>query len=242
MKKIFLSLICATMLVMPVCAQEESEKSSVSIDGTSYNFAFNWKHKPKSVHWSGASFAFSNLEGLDNYDVISKMGRSYSFALNSVGLSVPLTNHFVFGTGFGFDWTRYHFKGDVVLRDNSSQISEFFKDTRSYRDSKLLVYYATFPLLLEYQKKISHNNLFFMQGGVEGLLKLYSKSQAEVKTESGIKKESYKDLNILPVNFRFVFRTGFEDFSIFCYYQPLSMFANGKGPELHPFGIGIAFH
>jgi hypothetical protein len=230
------------MLAMPVCAQEESEKSSVLIDGKFYSFAFNWQHKPKGVHWSGASFSFAGLEGLDNYDVISKMGRSYSFTLNVSNFSLPLSSHFVFGTGFGFDWTRYHFKGDVALKDNSAGITEFFADTRPFRDSKLLVYYATFPLVLEYQKKIKNKTRFFMQGGVEGLLKLYSKSEAEVRIDNAIKEEYYRDLNILPVNFRVVFRTGFDNVSFFCYYQPISMFASGKGPELHPFGVGIALH
>jgi hypothetical protein len=144
----------------------------------------------------------------------------------------------------GFDWSRYHFKENVGLQDFNGT-SRFLPDSegRSYRDSKLLVYYATIPLILEYQKKVEKHKTFFINGGVEGLINLYSKSQVEARTSrNGIEKIAYKDLNILPVNFRLVLRTGFDDFGIFGYYQPYSMFQKGKGPELSSFGIGIALH
>lgn len=158
--------------------------------------------------------------------------------------NVPLHYHWLFVTGLGFDWSRYHFKGNIGLRDDSDGISRFLPDSegRSYRDSKLLVYYATVPLLLEYQKKFGRHKTFFINGGIEGLINLYSKSQVEARTPEGIRKMPYKDLNILPVNFQLVLRAGFDDFDIFGYYQPYSMFQTGKGPELRSFGIGIALN
>jgi len=96
---------------------------------------------------------------------------------------------------------------------------------------------------MEYQKKIGGDRTFFVNGGIEGLVNVYSKSQVEIRTEQdGIKRVSWRDLNILPVNFRLVLRTGFDDFSIFGYYQPCSMFQAGRGPELRSFGIGIALN
>ncbi|MDR1632332.1 MAG: outer membrane beta-barrel protein [Dysgonamonadaceae bacterium] len=242
MKKV-LFLICLLSLTASGFAQEE-EKSNILFDGSSYNFFFSWKKKPAESHWSGLAFAFSNLNGLDKENVGLKLNRSYSIDLNLMDYNVPLHYHWLFVTGLGFDWSRYHFKGNVALRDDDNGISRFLPDSegRSYRDSKLLVYYATIPLLLEYQKKVGKHKTFFINGGVEGLLNLYSKSQVEARTPDGIKKMSYKDLNILPVNFRLVLRTGFDNFSIFGYYQPYSMFQKGKGPEVRSFGIGIALH
>jgi hypothetical protein len=242
MKKV-LFLICLLSLTASGFAQEE-EKSNILFDGSSYNFFFSWKKKPVKSHWSGLAFAFSNLNGLDNENVGLKLNRSYSIDLSLMDYNVPLHYHWLFVTGLGFDWSRYHFKGNVALRDDDDGISRFLPDSegRSYRDSKLLVYYATIPLLLEYQKKVGKHKTFFINGGIEGLLNLYSKSQVEARTPDGIKKMSYKDLNILPVNFRLVLRTGFDNFSIFGYYQPYSMFQKGKGPELRSFGIGVALH
>jgi hypothetical protein len=241
MKKV-LFLICLLSLTASVFAQEE-EKSNILFDGSSYNFIFSWKKKPTKSHWTGLGFAFSNLNGLDKENVDLKLGRSYSIDLNLMDYNVPLHYHWLFVTGLGFDWSRYHFKGDVGLKDLEG-ISRFLPDSegQSYRDSKLLVYYATIPLILEYQKKIGRHKTFFINGGAEGLVNLYSKSQVEARMSDGIKKLSYKDLNIFPVNFRLVLRAGFDDFSIFGYYQPCSMFQNGKGPDISSFGIGIGLH
>lgn len=240
MKKI-LFIIGILSFSVSVFAQEE--KSNILFDGSSYNFIFSWKKKPTKSHWTGLGFAFSNLNGLDKENVDLRLGRSYSIDLNLMNYNVPLHYHWLFVSGLGFDWTRYHFKGNIGLQSDADGITRFFPDSegRSYRDSKLLVYYATIPLVLEYQKKISKRRTFFINGGVEGLVNLYAKSQVEARTPNGITKIAYKDLNILPVNFRFVLRTGCSDFfSIFGYYQPYSMFQKGKGPELSSFGIGIA--
>jgi len=221
------------------------EKSNILFDGSSYNFFFNWRKKPTESHWSGIGFAFSNLNGLDQGNANLILNRSYSITLNAVDYNVPLHYNWLFVTGWGLDWSRFHFRGDAGLQRGSDGITRFLPDSegRSFRSNKLLVYYATIPLLLEYQKKIGEDKTFFVNGGIEGLVNLYSKSQVEIRTDQdGIKRVSYRDLNILPVNFRLVLRTGFDDFSIFGYYQPCSMFQAGKGPDLRSIGIGIALN
>ena len=221
------------------------EKSNILFDGSSYNFFFDWRKKPTRSHWTGVGFAFSNLNGLGQENVNLILNRSYSITLNIMDYNVPLHYHWLFVTGLGFDWSRFHFRGNAGLQRGFDGITRFLPDSedRSFRSNKLLVYYATIPLLLEYQKKIGGDRTFFVNGGVEGLINLYSKSQVEIRTDQdGIRRVSYRDLNILPVNFRLVLRTGFDDFSIFGYYQPCSMFQAGKGPELRSAGIGIALN
>jgi hypothetical protein len=193
---------------------------------------------PTKSYWTGFGFAFSNLQNLTDANL--NLSRSYSVILNLGSFIIPLHRNWLVTTGLGFDWSRYHFRGNIVLQEIGG--ATYFvpdRENREYRDSKLLVYYATLPLLMEYQTKINKRNSFFIYGGVEGLIKLYSKSQAEIKTPDGIKDVIYKDLNILPLNFRFALRTGFDDFSIFGYYQPCSIFEKDKGPDINPFGLGL---
>ncbi|MDR2804691.1 MAG: hypothetical protein LBB85_03485 [Dysgonamonadaceae bacterium] len=219
--------------------QEEPESGSwVILDGSPYDFIFSWKKKAKESHWTGFGFAFSNLKGLGNVDL--DLSRSYSMVLNVGDYIVPLNQNWLMITGWGFDWSRYHFRGNQSVRavDGTTLFLPDPED-REYRDSKLLVYYATLPVLLEYQMKWNSRQMFFVYGGVEGLVKLYSKSQAEIRTPNGIKKEIYKGLDLLPLNFRFAGRIGFRDFSIFGYYQPLSLFEKGNGPDIHPYGLGL---
>jgi len=60
-----------------------------------------------------------------------------------------------------------------------------------------------------------------------------------MRKAQGVDKVNFHDLNLLPLNFRLVLRTGFDNFSFFGYYQPYSMFEKGKGPDINSFGIGF---
>jgi hypothetical protein len=209
--------------------------SCIMLDGSPYNFIFSWKRHDMKSHWTGFGFAFSALGGLDG-DVDIDLSHSYSVVLNVCDYTVPLSRKWLLTAGLGFDWSRYHFRGNTGLQSVGGK-TVFVTDGREYRDSKLLFYSATVPLLLEYQTRINKRKTFFVYGGVEGLVKLYSKSQVEIRTPKS--RETYGGLHLLPLNFRLAGRIGFDKFSVFGYYQPLSMFENGKGPDIHPYGLGL---
>ena len=260
MKKNVLSLVFILLFTLPAFSQEEvfieeevvatdtvlcakaeveqESKSTVIFSGSPYDFIFSWKKKAKESHWTGFGFAFSNL--VDLGDVNLNLSRSYSIVLNLGDYIIPFNQHWLLATGLGFDWSRYNFRGNKSLQIVEGK-TEFLpdRDNREYRYSKLKMCYATIPLLLEYQTKFNRRQHFFIYGGVEGLVKLGSKSQVEIKTPNGNIKETYKGLNLLPLNFRFTGRIGIEDVSIFGYYQPFSMFEKGRGPDFHPWGIGM---
>ncbi|MCC8144974.1 MAG: hypothetical protein LIO93_00745 [Bacteroidales bacterium] len=244
MKKYFYFILSTLLLTtFPLSSQtvthdNESADSSIIYDGSAYNFIFSWKKKATESHWTGLGFTFSDLNGLEDVDL--KLGKSYSVRLNMADYTLPINHHWLFFTGVGLDWTRYHFKGNIGLQDING-IAQFVPDEfgRNYKSSKLLAYYITIPLALEYQTKIGKGKMFFVQGGAEGLIKYYSKSQVDIRTDDGIKKVNHKDLNILPLNFRLFLKAGFNDVSVIGYYQPVSMFEKGKGPDIQPYGLGI---
>jgi hypothetical protein len=256
MKKILGLIACALFTAYPARAQEyaftctetagETDdrdfQSLISLNGSSYDFIFNWKKKPTKPHWKGIGFAFSNLENLQGADL--DPNRSYSVILNLMDYTVPLNYHFLFVTGLGFDWSRYHFRNNTgLLYDDGTAVFSKDPEGRKYNSSKLLVYYATVPLLLEYQTNAGRRSHFFISGGVEGLVKCYSKSQLDIRqTSGGIEKIHYRNPNIPPLSARLLLRTGFDHFSFFGYYQLLSMFENGKGPDVRAFGIGLMLH
>jgi hypothetical protein len=232
--------------------RENETQSSIIYNGSPYNFIFTWKKKATQSHWSGIGFAFSQLDGLEGVDL--KLGKSYSIILNLGDYTIPLSHHWLLFTGFGLDFTRHHFKGNVGLeeiyihgqeRDRLGEyVAGFVPDfDHHYKSSKLQAYYITIPLLWEYQTKITGNKMFYINGGVEGLIKYYSKSQIDIRTERSVEKVKYRDLNIRPLNFRFVLRIGLtNNVGIFGYYQPIPMFEFGKGPQIKPYGIGIAIN
>jgi hypothetical protein len=252
MKKTLLSMAGILLFSASAFAREvveDEEKSSIFFDGSSYHFIFQWEKAEKSSrkpprissHWTGFGLAFSRPEIPGNSDPAPNLNlsRSYSVVLNLMDYNIPLSKHWVLASGLGFDWSRYHFRGNVGMQVVDG-FSRFVKNPQwEYESNKLLIYYATVPLLLEYQAKVGSNRHFFMYGGVEGLIKCYSKSQLDMQTSEGIRKVNHHDLNLLPLNVRIACRAGFDDFSIFGYYQPFSMFEKGKGPEMYPCGIGL---
>jgi hypothetical protein len=259
MKKNVLTLAIAALFALPVFSQESvilieevtaaedtvpvvketpEPGSSVIFDGSPYDFIFSWKKKAQESYWTGFGYAFLSLGGLEE-GVDLNLSRSHAFFLNLTDYIISLNQNWLVTTGLGFDWSRYHFRGNNRLQATDGKTAFVTDPENEYRDSRLLVYYATIPVLLEYQTKINGDNIFFIYGGVEGLVKLYSKSQVDVKTPEGIRKDNYRDLNLLPLNLRFTARIGIEYFSLFGYYQPVSMFEKGKGPDVHPFGIGL---
>jgi hypothetical protein len=246
MRKILLSITALLLLFANSAAQEvESDNSLISIDGVNVDFAFNWKKKhkkgaypyTKDAHWGGLGFMFTGLKGLDE-GINLNQGRTYTIFLNLCDIAAPLSNHWVAATGLGFDWSRYHLRNNVSLQE-IDDVAKFVWDPegRSYKDSKFLLYYLKVPLLLEYQ--MGRTNNIYINGGVEGMIKLYSKSQIKVRTDNDVKKVNLGRFNMFPATFRFVVGFGYKDIGLIGYYHPLSLFAKGKGPELYPFGVGI---
>lgn len=250
MKKTFLLLAFVAWSFLPVWAQEaknpqDPSKSSVTYDGSLYDFAFSWKKKSKKAqhqHWTGLRFAFVGLDGLKGAEL--KASQSYSIAFVPISYVLPLDNHWLFISGIGLDWTRYHFEGDIGLQ-GKSEITHFepAPEGKHYKSSKLLTYYFTIPLVLEYQIKIANRSTFHIAGGFEGLVKYYSKSQVDLRTTDGIQKTSLgRDLNLLPLNGRFVAQVGINNLGVFGYYQPFSMFKKAKGPDVKSVGLGLTYH
>jgi hypothetical protein len=256
MKKYLLIIVCALLfsVSVSVSAQEDTtvcknnnvknteSTSIVSFDGTIVDVVFFWKKKDKamSAHWGGLQFAFVGLDGLKGADL--KQSKSYSISFAVAEKNLTLSNHWLLVSGLGLDFTRYHFGGDIGLQ-GKSEVTQFLpaQEGQSYKASKLLTYYFTIPLMLEYQTNISRRKTFFIVGGMEGLIKYYSKSQVDIRTPRGVSKTSLgRDLNILPINGRFLLKTGVNGFGVFGYYQPFSMFKSGKGPDVRSFGIGLS--
>jgi hypothetical protein len=242
MKKFLLSTFTLFFMYAGSYAQNiEDEYSTISMNGATVDFAFSWKKKgPKASdsHWGGFGFMFSDLKGLKDADL--NQGRSYTFLLNLVECNIPLNRHWVAASGFGFDWTRYHFSGNVSLQDIDG-VAQFVTDEegRKYKDSKALFYYLKIPLLLEYQVRAHNGKKIYINGGIEGTIKLYSKSKIEARTNEGIRKYDFGGFNMFPVNARYILGFGYSGVGLIGYYQPISLFAKNKGPELYPFGAGI---
>lgn len=215
--------------------------SSIVYDGASYNFAFSWKKRKKlSSHWSGFGMSFMNYDDSDIPNGELRLSTSHNFSFNIIEYYIPLGYNWLLVTGLGSEWSRYHFKGNAALTsENGITLFKPAPDGVTYRSSKLLAYYITIPLLLEYQIPVRKGSIHFSAGAV-AFFKYYSKSQTKYFDNDGNKvvQNWGKDLNMRPIDIKLRGQIGFKDFALFGYYSPISMFKKDQGPDLQMYSLG----
>ncbi|MDU1890657.1 MAG: hypothetical protein E6767_08205 [Dysgonomonas sp.] len=219
-----------------VIPTEATSNSSVIYDGSSYNFIFSWKKKKHlNPHWTGIGMGFMNYDDVPYGDL--KGSRSHNFTLNFMEFQQHIQNsNWLLVSGVGTEWSRYHFDDNAALtKIDGKTVFQPAAEGINYKSTKLLAYYLTVPLLLEYQ--VSN---FHISGGAVGFFKFYSKSQVKYY-EDGKKhvKNMGRDLNMRSVDLKLRLQIGFDDVALYGYYSPFSMFEKDKGPDLKTYTIGI---
>jgi hypothetical protein len=216
----------------------QREESSVLFSGSSYNFLFSWKkRKHLSPHWTGIGMGFMNYDDKNIQNGKLKMSTSHNFTVNLIDYHKQIANsNWLLVSGIGFEWLRYHFDTNAALRKMDG-VTSFIPATNgiNYKSNMLLAYYATLPLLLEYQ-----TGNFHVSGGAVAFFKYYSKSQVTYY-ENDDKKEQVmgRDLNIRPVDMKLRLQLGFDDVAVYGYYSPFSMFNKNEGPNLKTYTVGV---
>lgn len=199
-------------------------------------------------HWSGVDLF---MNGYINNKNTMELPAQYKFlglntnkstgiSINFIQKSVPLTKNKKFGivTGLGWQSMNYRFGRDVVLVADSTPVYGYHDSQYNYIKSKLAVSYLNIPLLLEYQtgKKSSQ---FHVSTGIILGLKIGSHSKVVYDDEGKQKYKIRDDFNLNPFKCDATLRIGWGWFNIFGTYAMNTLFQNNKGPELHPFTVGI---
>ena len=231
------TVIVSTTETQELIPKEDNE-SSVLYNGSTYNFILSWnKRKSLSSHWTGFGMGFMNYSDKDIPFGKLKMSSSHNFTVNLFDFHKQIgKTNWLFVSGIGTEWSRYHFDDNAALTQVNG-VTSFVPAPEgvNYKSTKLLAYYITIPLLLEYQVSDFH-----ISGGVVGFFKYYSKSQ--VKYYENDKKQVVnmgRDLNIRPIDMRLRLQVGIRDVSVYGYYAPFSMFEKDKGPDLNTYTIGV---
>jgi hypothetical protein len=201
-------------------------------------------------HWAGLEWGLNNF--LDEDLTLSReenaafmdlnTDRSWAFDLNfaqySLGFGSP---YFGLVTGLGLSFNNYFFDGknNIIERNDSVVINPLSGDISK---SKLTTSFLRIPLILEAQfpRTIRSKRVFISAGLVAGL-KLGSHSKVVYKVDGGKKKDKNNDdFNINPFRYGLTARVGYGSLSVFADYYLTPLFIADKGPELHPFTVGLA--
>lgn len=203
-------------------------------------------------HLGGMEFGFNgfltdywstSLNPADSYfDLYTAKSSNFSFLLPCVNLG--FTRHFGIAATIGIDWNTYRFDGNnSIVKGADGVIGPYYPDpTVSYSKSKLNTTFATLPVILEAQIPVSGSRSTINIGaGVIGALKLGSNTKVVYYNNGKKKDKNRDDYSINPLRWGATARVGYDFFQVYgtCYFT--SMFEKGKGPELYPFEVGVAF-
>lgn len=200
-------------------------------------------------HWAGFEWGINNFLDADN--TISREGddlfmdlntsRSWAINLNFAQYSLGFgTSHFGALTGLGFMYNNYFFDGDNTIAEIDDQVVGI--DTTNVSKSKLTTSYLRVPILLEVQfPDASRAKRIYLSAGLIAGLKLGSHTKVVYKDENGRSRDKNNDdFNINPFRYGVTARIGYGNVSVFGEYYFTPMFIEDKGPELHPFTVGLA--
>ncbi len=203
-------------------------------------------------HWAGVEWGINNF--VDNNNSISRegenwfmdlnTGRSWAFNLNFFQYSLGFgTSHLGLLTGLGLEYNNYFFDNDVsIVEVNDMVVVDSLEGNVS--KTKLTSTFLRIPLIFEVQfpNTIRAKRVFISAGIVAGL-KLGSHTKVVYKGDNGKNKDKNNDdFNINPFRYGLTARMGFGNMCVFGDYYFTTEFVNDKGPELHPFTIGLALN
>jgi hypothetical protein len=202
-------------------------------------------------HWAGFEWGINNF--LDKDFTISRegedffmdlnTGRSWCIDLNLAQYSLGFgTSHFGILTGLGLEYNNYFFDSKNSIVEKNDMVVDTILDP-SVSKSKLATAFLRMPLIFETQfPNVIRSKRIYLSAGLVVGLKLGSHTKIAYKDDSGKSKDKNNDdFNISPFRYGLTTRLGYGNVSIFGDYYFTTMFVKDKGPELHPFSLGLSF-
>lgn len=227
--------------IEPITPAIESELNSNSISVSTGN--------KSGTYWSGFELGFNGLynskskfDTPDGYDFLEMIPeKSLAVNINFYEYEVKLIKRYVLAsTGIGLSYNNYRFRKNMSLIPDTNALL-YTLDTMNLRKNKLTVSYATVPVLLTFNSSSNLKKAFHITTGLLFSYKLGSHTKKVYnKDDKKEKDKTFDDFNIDPFRYDATIRIGYSDFTVFANYALSELFKSGKGPELHPWTIGIS--
>jgi hypothetical protein len=220
-------------------------------DGGDKEF-YKRKHNRFRGHLGGFELGFNgfltdywstSLAPEDNY---FDLNTSKSWVLNFLfpSINIPVTRHLGFVSTIGLNFSTYRFDGNNSIKKyDYGVIGPLYPDPGiSFTKSKLESTYLTLPLLLEGQIPLSgHRNTINVGAGAIGALKLCSKTKFTSDDGKKSRTRTKDDFSMNVLRWGATARVGYDHIQVYGTTYFTQLFEKGKGPELYPYEVGIAF-
>jgi hypothetical protein len=214
---------------------------------------YHRKHDSFRGHLGGIEFGFNGFltdywsTTLDPEDIYFDINTAKSNVWNFLfpNINLGLGRHIGFVSTIGLNFNSYRFDGNNNITKNSyGEIGPLYPDSGIiYTKSKLYTTYLTLPLILEGQIPVngSHHKTLNIGAGVIGAVKLCSKNKVVFDDGDKQKAKSKDDFSMNVLRWGATARLGYDQFQVFGTTYFTQLFEKGKGPELYPYEVGIAF-
>jgi len=201
-------------------------------------------------HWTGFEWGMNNF--LDDDFTLSRegdadfmdlnTGRSWGVNLNFAQYSLGFgTSYFGAVTGLGLEFNNYFFDNNNTIAEIEDQVVGVPLEGENLAKSKLTTTFLRIPVLLEGQFPRTHRGKrVFISAGVISGIKLGSHTKVVFDDNGKDKSKDKDDFNINPFRIGLTARLGYGCFALYSDYYFTPMFVREKGPELHPFNVGLA--
>lgn len=168
-----------------------------------------------------------DLHGWGSFDVNLHVWRS----------RVNMAKGFIdFNYGMSLEWHHFRYDQNFSILPNMDSLT-LATETLDYDKNKFNTTHLTIPLLLGFETKPwDPENSFRMQFGYSPGLMLRGKTKHKL---DGKKDIEFDVFNLAQFRHELNYVIGYGDFNVYASYDLNSMFAEGEGPELHPFSVGL---
>ncbi len=226
------------------------------------------ERRNKFTYWSGLDLGFNNWVGPDGSSDLDKKdefmqldaARSRFFAINFMEQKVEFGDHRAgLLTGLGLEWTSYHLVNNVLLAYNADSVYGVTMEEPVYTKNKLRQTGLRVPLMVEFNTKrapvpstaedvralekaggYSRKGNFHIAMGVVGTWYFDTMYKQKYKAYGDKQKDrSSGDYHLLPYRAAATVRIGWGGWNFFGEYALTELFADGKGPSLTPFNVGL---
>ena len=141
-----------------------------------------------------------------------------------------------FNYGLSFEWHHFRFDNNFSILPDVDTFT-INTETLEYEKNKFNTTHLAVPLLIGFETKPwDTENSFRMQFGYSPALMLRGKTKLKYDGQKDIEKD---DFNLAQFRHEVNYIIGYGDFNLYASYDLTSMFAEGEGPDLHPFSVGL---
>ena len=225
----------------------DKTRVDVKLKDTANKAAGRWSLSGMVLGVNGYANSSNTLNIPAGYEFLeADISRSVNFQINVWDPKINLyKNYITLHSTVGFDFNSYELRKNYFLNkssDDGGEISAYRalnadSSAINFRKNRLKTTYLNVPLMVTFHTNKNHRKAFHL--GVGGYAGVRLGSKMKYKYPDGSKIKERNDYYLNPFRYGAVASVGYGRVNLFANYAFSNLFENNKGPELHPFSVGV---